>query len=234
MERQGLATRSLRRATGHVENAVTARKSVPRLIAAALSLAWVSQARADVGAVVDAVEKKYEGVSGLQADFTQTVKSAIYGDDTQSGKVTLKRPGKMRWDFAGDGKQFVTDGRFMWIYNAADKQVIRYPNAGEQAGSAQSLLTSLDRIGDLFAISELPDTAGHTLLLAPKTADAQFQDVQLHLDSSLVLEKVVITDTFGTITEIAFHQVTLDRPAPDDLFVFQVPPGVELIDAGSP
>lgn len=195
---------------------------------------WPAVAHASAEAVVKAVESKYATVTGMKAQFTQTVKSALYGDETQKGEVTLKRPAKMRWSFSGDGKQFVTDGETMWIYNAPDKQVIRYEDVSAQAGSAQSLLTSLDRIGELFTITDRPDDVGHTLLLQPKTADAQFKQVELHLDPQLIVEKVVITDSFDTVTELVFSQVTLDPAVSDDLFVFKVPPGVEVIESGSP
>lgn len=210
---------------------------IPRLARGALlgvALLLPGVAAAGAGAVVQAVESKYATVSGMKAKFTQTVKSAIYGDETQQGEVTLKRPAKMRWTFSGDGKQFVTDGETMWIYNAPDNQVIRYDDVSAQAGSAQTLLTSLDRIGELFVISELPDDQGHTLELQPRKGDAQFKRVELHLDDKLVVEKVVITDPFDTVTELVFDQVTLDPKVSDDLFEFQVPAGAEVIDAGSP
>lgn len=203
-------------------------------IALGAALVMPAAAWAGAEAVVEAVESKYASISGMKAQFTQTVKSPLYGDESQKGEVTLKRPSKMRWMFSGDGKQFVTDGKTMWIYNAPDNQVIRYNDVASQAGSAQTLLTSLDKIGDLFVISELPDDLGHTLKLQPKEGDAQFKQVELHLSSELVVEKVVITDPFDTVTELVFNQVTLDPKVSDDLFVFQVPAGAEVIDAGSP
>lgn len=211
-------------------------------LAAALSLPAVvahaapeqATTQAAVPAVVKQIESKYADVKGMKARFTQTVKNPAYGDEVQKGEVTLERPSKMHWNFAGDGKQFVTDGKTMWIYNPSHKQVIRYKDVSSQAGSAQSLLTSLDRIGTLFQITERPNDSGHTLQLVPRDGNAQYKHVLLHLTSALTVEKVVITDNFGTVTELVFHDITLDPKVPDELFVFSVPKGVEVIDAGSP
>lgn len=189
---------------------------------------------AQVPAVVKKIEGKYADVKAMKARFTQTVKNPAYGDEVQKGEVTLERPAKMHWNFSGDGKQFVTDGRTMWIYNPGHKQVIRYKDVSSQAGSAQSLLTSLDRIGQLFSITERPDDSGHTLVLVPREADAQYKNVVLHLNGELTVEKVVITDNFDTVTELVFHDIRLDPKVPADQFVFSVPKGVEVIDAGSP
>jgi len=208
--------------------------SIPTLATAAPGAAPPAESSAAVPAVVKKVEAKYAGVKGMKARFTQTVRNPAYGDEVQKGEVTLARPAKMHWNFSGDGKQFVTDGKTMWIYNPGHKQVIKYADVSAQAGSAQSLLVSLDRIGELFTVTERPDDAGHTLQLVPRAGDAQYKNVVLHLTPELTVEKVVITDNFDTVTELVFHDITLDPKVPDDLFVFRVPKGVEVIDAGSP
>ena len=82
----------------------------------------------DTKAIVAAVESKYAGVTAMSATFVQTTHSDMFGDEKQGGNVLLKRPKQMYWDF-GD-KQFVTDGKTMWVYTQADNQVIRYDNVG--------------------------------------------------------------------------------------------------------
>lgn len=208
--------------------------SLPVVATAAPEAPVPSESGAAVPAVVKKIESKYADVKAMKARFTQTVRNPAYGDEVQKGEVTLERPAKMHWSFAGDGKQFVTDGRTMWIYNPGHKQVIRYKDVSNPAGSAQSLLTSLDRIGQLFSVTERPDDSGHTLVLVPREADAQYKNVVLHLSGELMVEKVVITDNFDTVTELVFHDIRLDPKVPADQFVFSVPKGVEVIDAGSP
>ena len=44
---------------------------------------------------------------------------------TESGRVMVKKPGKMRWDYtAPEEKLFVSDGSRIYFYIPQDKQVI--------------------------------------------------------------------------------------------------------------
>lgn len=190
------------------------------------------QALAGTPEIIEAVEAKYAGVETLSAQFTQTTKSELYGADEQKGTMSLMRPAKMRWVFDGDGKQFVTDGSTMWIYNPADNQVLKYEDVSQSAASADSLLQSLDRLSELFEIELLEDSPEKKRLsLKPKAKDAQVKNIELALDNDLVLQHVTILDAFDTRTALAFRDVKLDAKLPDSTFTFEVPKGAEVISA---
>lgn len=193
-----------------------------------------ASAQTDATALVKRIQDRYRDVDTLQASFVQVTKSQLYGDEEQKGTVVLQRPSRMRWRFEGDGKQFVTDGTTMWIYNPADKQVIRYDDFGAQASAADSLLQSLHKVGELFEVKVLAAQAGHRLELVPKQEDAKtsVKNVVLQLDPELVVQQVVITDPFDSVTELSFSDVVLGAKVADDTFRFEVPEGVEVIDAG--
>lgn len=191
---------------------------------------------ASVDALVKAVEARYAGVEVLRAGFVQTTKSPLYGDEKQSGTLVLERPTRMRWEFEGDGKLFVADGTTMWIFNPADKQVIRFTDYAAQASGAESVLQALDKVGQRFDVTVVSSdaTAGSVLSLQPKAGETpQFKKLLLTLDASLVLRKVEITDPFDTVTLIEFSDVKLGGEVPPETFLFRVPDGVEVIDAGS-
>lgn len=203
------------------------------MIRALLFLALPLQAFAagDPKPVVSAVEAKYATVNALSAKFTQVTKSELYGADQQAGTMVLQRPGSMRWVFDGDGKQFVTDGKTMWIYNAADNQVIRYDDVSKSAATADSLLQSLDRISEIFDIALLADTeVEKRLSLKPRgEAAAQVKRIELGLGADLVLREVTILDAFDTSTTLQFKDVQLDPKVPEGTFTFEVPKGAEVI-----
>lgn len=184
----------------------------------------------DTASVVARVEAKYAKVTVLQASFVQVTHSEAFGDDKQAGNITLKRPKQMVWDFGT--KKFVTDGKTMWIYTAEDNQVIRYDNVGASGGSsADQLLTSLDQLDSLFNITQVADTTGHTFDLLPKSP-GQVKKIHLELSTDLVVEKVSITDSFDSVTDLSFKDVKLNADVPDSAFVFAVPAGATVISAG--
>lgn len=192
----------------------------------------VAAPSAETAAIIQAVETKYAAVDTLAADFVQTTHSEVFGDEKQKGKLLIKRPSKMRWEFPDAGKQFVTDGRTMWVYTKEDNQAIRFDDVSAQADAAQSLLQSLDKLDDLFDVQPAQGAAGlHTFELKPKT-DGQVKRIRLVLDGELVLKHVTITDAFDAVTELEFSQVDLSAVAPDAVFDFKVPEGAEVISAG--
>lgn len=188
---------------------------------------------ASVGAsaspLVERVEAKYADVTTLKADFVQTNTSELFGEEVQKGELLLKRPAMMRWAF-GDEKQFVTDGKSMWIYTAADKQVIEYADISGNRTAADSLLQSLDKLDEFFTVKILAsdDAKGHSLQLTPKE-EGQFKNLKLSLDAELTVSGVVMTDAFDNVTDIAFSKVELNAPAEDSAFQFKAPEGVEVI-----
>ena len=208
---------------------------VRTLTAVTLGLIASSTAVADTPTTVDeaiaAVEAKYTDVSALQASFTQTVRNPIFGDDVQTGEVTLARPTKMHWSFGGGEREFVTDGSTMWIYTKADNQVIQYDSFAPSAGGAESLLTSLDTIDEVFNV-DLVSSNPTVLDLTPKE-EGQFKSVTLTLDADLLVDVLSIVDPFDNTTLIDFDGMVLNGPAPDSLFTFDIPEGANVVNAGS-
>lgn len=200
-------------------------------------VADVAHAATEVETVVQAIEAKYEDVNVLQAGFVQVTKSSVFGDERQEGKVVLKRPAKMRWEFtSGEGKQFITDGQTMWIYTKADNQVIRYADITGASSSADNLLQSLDKLGEVFNVTldpKVPEDGNVALVLVPREAEAQVKKLRLVLSDSYVVQHLTVVDGFDNTTELTFNSVKLNGEAPDELFQFEVPSGVELIDSGS-
>ena len=189
-------------------------------------------APADVSAVLAKVQAKYGKVDVLQATFSQTSSSPLYGASEQTGRLTVQRPKRMRWDFDGEGKQFITDGATMWIYSKADNQVIRYTDFGSQAASADALLQSLDRLGELFDVSLL-EGPGVRLGLVPKDAAsaAQVKKIVLSLSDDMGLQEVEVIDAYDGNTRLRFDEVELGGTVPAGTFDFKVPDGAKVVDA---
>ena len=184
---------------------------------------------------VAAVEKTYEGVETLSADFVQVTRSVAMGGETkQKGTVLLKKPRKMRWEFSGsDAKLFLTDGERMSIYSPADKQVIVYDDLSGAGTGMEDLLTDLNQIDEHFDVAEVDTKKSRKTVgfeLTPKSSDVSFKSLRLTVQrSDYVVEQVVIVDGFDNETEITFSSVKLNPGAEDGRFVFDPPSGVEVI-----
>src|SRR5947207_7194965 len=77
--------------------------------------------------LAQALQKKYDTVKDFSADFTHAYEGGVLRKQiTERGRLTIKKPGKMRWQYtAPEEKLFVSDGAMMYSYIPQDKQVIR-------------------------------------------------------------------------------------------------------------
>ena len=182
-------------------------------------------------AQVTRIEAHYSTIQTLQAGFTQTVHSTLYGAQIQTGTVTFGRPGRMNWTFDKENKRYVSDGQTLWVVLSEDKQAFRYPGY-DPSGSAESLLHSLDNLTLLFDVQVTSHgEQGTELRLQPKQA-AGYSSVLLTLEPDLDVARVVVTDTMETRTELVFSDMKTNVEVPQTLFSYVPEPGVEVIDAG--
>lgn len=183
--------------------------------------------------LVQRIEGRYGKVDTLRMAFTQTVRSPLYGDQVQTGTVAFARPGKMRWTFAEDKKQYISDGATMWMVLEGDKQVWRYAN-WDPSGSPESLLNSLDHLDELFTVvTQASNADGHALKLLP-IADSGVATVLLDLSPNLDVRKVTLIDSMDTRTELAFTAVEVGPSLPPETFTYTPPADFELIEAAFP
>lgn len=191
----------------------------------------------NVGALVQALAATYKDVTSLRADFVQVVRSPVAGEQKQRGRVQVKKPRKARWEFVSEPQsQFITDGKQMWLYTPASKQVIVMNDLSEAGGADLGMLlddlSKLDQKFNLRLLAGGGADRGRSYLVeaTPKDAAAKFKKVELEVSrKKFMLERVVITGTMGEVTELAFTGIKLNTAIPDADFSFQAPAGVQVI-----
>lgn len=193
-------------------------------------------AAAEVDAVVAAVQARLDSAADFQADVHQeAVVAALDRTVTAGGTVTFKRPGKMRWEFTGDDPQtIVADGTTVWFYQPEDRQVLKAPlESIFRSTTPVSFLTGVGRIAEDFqaAIVER-DEATATLALDPKRSGGDVGRLVLVVDSaSFDIVEARVTDPLGNLTRLRFSNLRRNAGIEDGVFVFEIPPGVDVIDA---
>lgn len=204
------------------------------LVGLALALA-AADADGDAAKTLDAVQKRYDAVQDLRASFKQTSFSAALGKETEaSGTVVVKRPGKMRWEYAQpDGRVIVLDGSTIRIWNPADKQLQIAPLSAQNVSpTALGFLMGQAVLRDSFTAKPLsePGRSERGLELRPKS-DSGFQSLALWLDpKTLQLRESVVVDLFGNRTRVRFEQIAENRGVDPSAFQLEAPPGAEVID----
>jgi outer membrane lipoprotein carrier protein len=182
------------------------------------------------------VDKRYNSLRTLQADFTETYSGAGM-TRTESGTLLLKKSGQMRWNYSQPHpKLFVTDGRTAWFYVPGEKQARR--TSIKQLDDLRSPLryllgkTKLEK--ELDGLSLAPDqkpvNAGDIVLRGiPRGMRERVEQTLLEISSEGWIVRIVVEELDGSITEFRFHRQKENVQLGDQEFRFVPPPGVEVV-----
>jgi outer membrane lipoprotein carrier protein len=186
-----------------------------------------------------AVQQKYDRVRDFTADFTQVYEGGVLKKkSTERGTVQIKKPGRMRWEYtAPDKKVFVSDGRRMYSYIPADKQVIVSPvPSDDEATTAVLFLAGKGNLPRDFAVSyaETAPDGTWTLRLDPKQKQRDYDWLVLGVDpKTMQIRSLTAADQQGGRSTFQFSNYRENTGLADGVFTFKIPRGADVITAGS-
>ena len=197
------------------------------------SLGWLpATAVADPEAEAQ-LDDLLSGLETLQADVTQLIVESDGGVLEESDiRMMLKRPDGFYWETVAPFPELVvTDGHSLWNYQPDLEQVVVEPWESSRSELAAKLLSG-DTAGlaDEYTV-ELRNTDGTEFtefVLTPRAADSVYQQITLTFRNR-ILEIIYIDSNNGQKTVWEFFDLVANAPLTDSQFVFQIPPGVEVI-----
>ena len=187
-----------------------------------------------IDSIISGVEARYN-VPGFSADFYQeSVLKAMAITDTASGRLMVRQPGKMRWEYlVPEPQTIITDGNDLWVYRPEENQVMvgKAPALfGE--GKGAGFLSNIKMVRDSFQVS-LEKTATPTLYrlkLIPNQSSADLMEVQLDIEKKRFdLVRITTFNIYGDETRIQLKNISFDNPPPESLFSFDVPKGADVV-----
>lgn len=187
--------------------------------------------------ILDRVENKYAN-SKFSADFIQkSTIEAMEITDLATGKVYIKYPGMMRWEYEKPERQIIiTDADKLWIYRPEDNQVMT-GNAPTffRDGKGASFLSDIRLIRQKFDISleqgkqEQSDLFYHLKLIPlEKTLDISTIRLLVSKQTFTVLQ-VTTLNFYGDETRIDLINSAFGVDLKDSLFSFKIPEGVDVL-----
>jgi outer membrane lipoprotein carrier protein len=193
------------------------------------------QARHAAVETARAVQQKYDRVKDFTADFTQVYEGGVLKKtSTERGTVQIKKPGRMRWEYtAPDKKTFVSDGRRIYSYIPADKQVITSPvPADDEATTAVLFLAGKGNLTRDFNVSYADGAAEGTwgLRLDPRQKQRDYDWLVLGVDrATLQIRSLTAADQQGGRSTFQFTNYRENTGLADSVFIFKIPKGADVI-----
>ncbi len=192
-------------------------------------------------AVAQKMQSFYDTTADFQASFKQVYTDLAAGESKKSyGKVYIKKPGKMRWDYYKEskGKQkpekaMVSDGKVFWVYEYEFKQVFKECLASSKLPTSVTFLMGEGNLLESFDVSfeKSSSEAKPVIKLVPKKPTSQYKELHFVVDGkTFQVLKTTIFDPYGNTNEIVFSKVKFDQNLPDKGFSFKPPKDARLLN----
>jgi outer membrane lipoprotein carrier protein len=207
------------------------------------------------------LEEHYRHPRTLRGVFLERYSEGQKQVRLESGTVYFKRPGRMRWEYESPEKKlFLADGKTVWFYVPYDHTVTKAPvKESSDWRTPLALLTGKVELSRLCSLVDVIEQKGvpaaHVVLrclpkgekTTPPAAQAEssrpatgsraevdFTEVLLEVvQSSGELARIEIRQPGGVELEYRFGDWQEDIPLADDMFHFQVPVGVAVVDGAA-
>ena len=172
--------------------------------------------------------------------FTQTFRSAATGQQlVERGRIWVKRPGQMRWDYRQPEKKvFIVhaDGTTL-SYVPADYTAVK----GRIPADAPHLRVLLgdSHLLDGFAATTVQlkqpvFPSSRQIKLTPRKPTDGVEVVYLEVDpSTMGVQRALVIDALGNESDLVLERITEDARVQDDVFVLQLPSGITVRDTSA-
>jgi outer membrane lipoprotein carrier protein len=183
--------------------------------------------------VLGRVRSSYDNVNSFQAAFDQTFEWRLAGStQTMRGRFTMKKPNKFR--IQTDVQTVVTNGRTVWSYSPATRQVIitNYDPATMPLRPDNFLLTFPNEQQTTYIRSERLDGSDHHVIdIVPRDSALGIAKMRVWVDGrSWTAKKVQYTSVNSDVTTYMLRDVQLNASVPDSTFTFTPPRGADIVD----
>ena len=198
----------------------------------------------EVREVVKQLQSRYEKTKDLQADFTQ--KTTIEGFEraiTSSGKVYIKKPGRLRWNYLDPSVEDIYVNRDdVKVYVPEHKQVLVGKLTQMAASKAPlELLLGAAKLDESFDIEPTPGkgrgVGGIRLLtLLPKSrvgdAGRSLQRIVLEVfPKTYFIRTISLYEVSGNVASFEFSSLQPNIGLGDTVFDLKLPADVEVVKA---
>ncbi len=184
--------------------------------------------------ILDRMETQYTNNS-FKAEFAQeSTLKAMDISDFASGKIFVRYPGMMRWEYEKPDKQvIITDAKKLWIYRPDDNQVMTgSAPAFFSDGKGASFLSDIKLVRRKFKISLEPskDNFFYELKLQPIEKTLDVNDIRLSVTKkTFTVIRIITYNSYGDENRIELINHRFNVDLDDKLFSFDIPPGVDVL-----
>jgi outer membrane lipoprotein carrier protein len=193
----------------------------------------MAAADVDLNTLLRGVEQRYNRAKTLQVHFVESYAVQGRARKSESGELTLRKPGKMRWDYTTPtGKLFVSDGKDVYLYTPEAHRVekTKLRASDDMRAPLAFLLGKLDFAKDFRDFEVKPEGMNSLLTAKAKSDKFPYEQVQMLVTPDYQIVRMAINLQDSLLT-FQLDGEKVNPPVNDALFKFQMPAGATLVDA---
>lgn len=207
--------------------------SVKRLAACLFCAASLAAAPVNVMQLLAGVERRYNRVTTLTAQFEETYSAPGRARQQEAGTLYLRKPGRMRWDYSQPpGKQFITDGKFFYLYSPASQRAQKRPmkDSADLHAPLGFLLGRIDFARDFSRFESRPEGENTWVKAVPERKDLAYTHIEMLVTPRWEIQVLRVYGQDRSTLEFRFQGERMNPPLESRLFVFTPPPGVPVTE----
>lgn len=189
---------------------------------------------ADLTTLLKGVEEHYNHAKTLEVHFVESYSVQGRARKSESGELTLRKPGRMRWDYKEpSGKLFVSDGKDVYLYTPDAHRVekAKLKSSDDMRAPLAFLLGKLDFAKEFRDFDIKPDGANYLITAKAKSDKLPYDKVQMLVTPAFEIQRLVINGQDLSILTFQLDGEKLNPPVADALFKFEMPAGATLVDS---
>ena len=186
--------------------------------------------------ILKVVDQHYNRLTTLRTRYVERY-TGMGLSRTESGTLTLKKPGRMRWAYdTPAGKLFILDGKFAWFYTPGDTEAQRLPakKMDDLRTPLRFLLGHTELNKELTGVQVIPAASGMLITGTPRGMESRVRLLSLQVTLAGAIMGMKLEEIDGATTEFVFMNMQENLPERDIDFTFTAPPGVAVVNAAPP
>jgi outer membrane lipoprotein carrier protein len=188
----------------------------------------------DLSTLLKGVEQRYNRAKTLQVHFVESYTVQGRARKTESGELTLRKPGRMRWDYTTpSGKLFVSDGKDVYLYTPEAHRVekTKLKASDDMRAPLAFLLGKLDFAKDFRDFEVKAEGLNQLITAKAKNDKFPYEQVQMLVTPDYEIQRMTISLQDMSLLTFQLDGEKLNPVVDDALFQFQMPAGATLVDA---
>jgi outer membrane lipoprotein carrier protein len=198
-----------------------------------MAVVWPLAADPSLDTLLKGVENRYNRAHTLQVLFHEAYTAPQQPKRTESGTLSLRKPGRMRWDYSFPlGKQFLSDGKNLYLYTPSNNRVekMKMKESEDMRVPLAFLLGKLNFSKEFQDIQARAESGGTWITAKPKSDNLPYTLVEFLVMPDFEIHRVKVTGYDKSIIDFEFQQEKLNPELDGKLFRFQMPKGAELVE----